>query len=562
MQKIHKDILNYLLKKREDDSDLFFTLRSTNRNKKLDKGFWFHGNEEYLAISFWDGMDWNNRTPNIYLKILNDGRSFLEFAAKDSENKWFFFSEIIPKYINELESFGKKRLKKDYSEFKNNYLKSLDYFLKNDKKLIDEALLNMPKKLRDEMFSTKRNTLGFLNKNEFNTKLNNTLSYISNKPKENKGLPFYIKSLKIKNYPPIIKTEINNLSEKNQWIFLTGMNGTGKSSILKALTIAIINNSDNGKILLKDEDFEIQLQVSNNSKTEKTIINKNKGYNPTIISPGFAAYGASRQMMIEDINDKKSSIAYSIFNNDGKLLNLDFQIADHIRKQNPLAEERISQISLLLADIIPSLVKIEMPENTIEGLHHETYYIEEDENENELPAVFFHELASGLKSLIAMIGDMCSRLYAQQPEISDPAELKGIVIIDEIDIHLHPVLQKELVEILTDTFPLVQFIASTHSPIPFLGAPENSVIYNITRSAENGTEAKRIKNVNIKNLLPNTLLTSPIFGMDSLTPNSNKNKNDLNVDDHFNDTKLFELVDKKIDELFERGKSKNSKYFQ
>jgi predicted ATP-binding protein involved in virulence len=69
-----------------------------------------------------------------------------------------------------------------------------------------------------------------------------------------------------------------------------------------------------------------------------------------------------------------------------------------------------------------------------------------------------------------MIGDMMLCLFEQQIEVVDPAELAGIVLIDEIDIHLHPKWQKRVPEILHENFPKVQFIVSTHSPIPLLGA--------------------------------------------------------------------------------------------
>jgi predicted ATP-binding protein involved in virulence len=86
--------------------------------------------------------------------------------------------------------------------------------------------------------------------------------------------------------------------------------------------------------------------------------------------------------------------------------------------------------------------------------------------------------------------------------------------MDEIDAHLHPKYQKQFVSTLRDLFPKVQFIVSTHSPIPLLGAPYNSVILNVNRdSAKEGISIKRLDNdIDFKRLTPESLLTSPIFG--------------------------------------------------
>lgn len=114
-----------------------------------------------------------------------------------------------------------------------------------------------------------------------------------------------------------------------------------------------------------------------------------------------------------------------------------------------------------------------------------------------------------------MIGDMIIRLSEEQPNIDDFTQLAGIVIIDEFDLHLHPKMQRELVERLTDTFPKVQFIVSTHSPIPFLGAPKNSVFIKVDRDKEKGITLEKL-DIDISKLTPNTILTSPVFGFEDI----------------------------------------------
>lgn len=70
--------------------------------------------------------------------------------------------------------------------------------------------------------------------------------------------------------------------------------------------------------------------------------------------------------------------------------------------------------------------------------------------------------------------------------------LAGIVLIDEIDIHLHPKWQKRVPLILAENFPKLQFIVTTHSPIPLLGAPKGSRIYVVNRKVKEGISIERM----------------------------------------------------------------------
>jgi len=63
-----------------------------------------------------------------------------------------------------------------------------------------------------------------------------------------------------------------------------------------------------------------------------------------------------------------------------------------------------------------------------------------------------------------MIGDIARRLSMANPRMDNPLEGDGIVLIDEIDLHLHPLWQRVIVAKLTEVFPNCQFIVSTHSP--------------------------------------------------------------------------------------------------
>ncbi|RYE55079.1 MAG: ATP-binding protein [Sphingobacteriales bacterium] len=75
------------------------------------------------------------------------------------------------------------------------------------------------------------------------------------------------------------------------------------------------------------------------------------------------------------------------------------------------------------------------------------------------------QLSQGEKSLMALVGDIARRLAMMNPGLKNPLHGEGIVLIDEVDMHLHPTWQRNIIERLTTTFPKCQFILTTHSPL-------------------------------------------------------------------------------------------------
>jgi predicted ATP-binding protein involved in virulence len=78
----------------------------------------------------------------------------------------------------------------------------------------------------------------------------------------------------------------------------------------------------------------------------------------------------------------------------------------------------------------------------------------------------FHRVSDGYKNMIGTVADIAFRCAALNPGMGAKSieETPGVVLIDEIDLHLHPSWQRRAVDDLKRTFPAMQFIASTHSP--------------------------------------------------------------------------------------------------
>lgn len=93
-------------------------------------------------------------------------------------------------------------------------------------------------------------------------------------------------------------------------------------------------------------------------------------------------------------------------------------------------------------------------------------------------------LSDGYRSVLALVGELAWRASVLNPGFGSEAtsEVDGIVLIDEIDLHLHPTWQRRVVTDLRRAFPRVQFIATTHSPFVVQSMQSNEVI-NLDRSS-------------------------------------------------------------------------------
>jgi len=87
-------------------------------------------------------------------------------------------------------------------------------------------------------------------------------------------------------------------------------------------------------------------------------------------------------------------------------------------------------------------------------------------------------LSAGYRDTIGIVSDIAYRMAILNPHLGLEVTSKttGIILIDEIDLHLHPKWQRNIVGILTELFPLVQFIATTHSPFVIQSMRSDSII--------------------------------------------------------------------------------------
>jgi hypothetical protein len=358
--------------------------------------------------------------------------------------------------------------------------------------------------------------------------------YLDNKKKS--PMPCAIKQIQFRNYHGIIETGIH-LPVDARWIFLTGENAFGKTAVLRAITIGLHGPRDQRELLLipeEEPDSKIGVEIYYN---DGSLVNNIDFQATKFFSFGyFAAYGSSRLEIQSPRTANeitaKSTRTYSIFNTDGVALNIEWELLLWYQK-----DPRYETVKAILLALLPNGADI-----TVNTENNEILYTEKEKDEEgggSFEPIPFKKLAAGNKSIIALVGDLLIRFYKEYESDGKkdihPVDFEGIVLIDELDLHLHPKWLRRLPTLLSGVFPKIQFIAATHSEIPILGAPKDSVLLKVTRTREKGIRIDHL-DVDFKNLLPHHLLTSIFDLSDEIIPFANENLSDLKTLDNYYDS--------------------------
>jgi predicted ATP-binding protein involved in virulence len=117
----------------------------------------------------------------------------------------------------------------------------------------------------------------------------------------------------------------------------------------------------------------------------------------------------------------------------------------------------------------------------------------EAEDGRQLP---FRMLSDGVRNMLAMVADIAYRAAVLNPHLGEHAaeQTPGIVLIDELDLHLHPKWQRRVVDDLRTTFPQVQFVATTHSPFIIQSLRPGELI-NLEEPTQSGPPSQSIEDI-------------------------------------------------------------------
>lgn len=320
----------------------------------------------------------------------------------------------------------------------------------------------------------------------------------------------FLEAIKIDDYFSIKDMELENLGDKKE-IYIVGENGDGKTILLQAILLAL-KNRENYSILAEKYISPIKNSMKISTKdthfTDLYLENKN--------IKNLFAYGINRNK----INNKESvdGKGYSALF-DTPTMNRTTYLREPetiLSQKSNVVEQFIVEVQKLLGDRL----KIIKDENN---------NILFQEQEDSKP-IDFDMLSEGYKTTIIWLSDLLSRLMENQPEVTLLSNYKAIVLIDEVDLYLHPKWKYDFMYKLRKIFPNIQFIVTTHSMVTVLGASEDAVFYKIYK--ENGITKVTNQIDDISHYTANILITSPLFNLDSVKVRGFDKDEKLSSDDH------------------------------
>jgi len=314
-----------------------------------------------------------------------------------------------------------------------------------------------------------------------------------------------------------IKDDISNCKE----IYFLGENGVGKTLLLQSIIEMVGNSPDMNEIgILKIDRFE--------DPQRKNYLN-------------MFAYGTARFRAGSEKDDFFDKTGYDTLFDRNSLLMHPIYFFEKLRfkeleKESPLKIDNVLRVFEEIIDF----------DNTrsFKIIRNGTNF---SFKEKGTPIEFEH-LAEGYRSVLIWLCDLLSRLIENEPHIDNLDDFYGIVLIDEIDMFLHPKWEYSIVKKLRKKLPNIQWFLTTHSPMLILGASEDAVVYKLYKDNEGKTKISEQWTMDdLSHLMANAIITSPLFDMPTARMSSLSNKERLDSSDNFWIAKIYERIKQQVE---------------
>ncbi|WP_171299371.1 AAA family ATPase, partial [Acinetobacter pittii] len=256
----------------------------------------------------------------------------------------------------------------------------------------------------------------------------------------------------------------------------------------------------------------------------------------------FFAYGTHRGRYSAENYEQYGFM--SLFDSNETLISPEQWIKDQALLNVNNAGVSINLIKETLFEILDKTVNIELKGT-------ELFF--EEKNKKELN---FNQLSEGFKSITIFVIDLLFRLQQISSNSSDIFKTSAVVMVDEIDLHLHPKWKKTIVSKLRSTFENIQFIFTTHSPTIIQGASDDAIIFKVFRNEDGITRVTdKYYRKDLNNMMLNTLVTSSLFDLKSARLDEDNDNADTS-DDY-----LLSKIHQQVLERLENKKREGRKKF-
>ncbi len=320
-----------------------------------------------------------------------------------------------------------------------------------------------------------------------------------------------------------------------RWTMVLGENGTGKSTLLRSIALVLAGSEALPELLVSPRHWvrkgeqagaiEADLVTAENKprkvrlelRPEDTIreIFERNGESMAELDRALAqsarnyltvGYGVSRRLSgkaaangaREMYRHPRARAVASLFSPDALLNPLEsWAINLHYKH----AEEGLNVVRRTLSEFLPDL--------TFKGIDKTEGELLFETPDGVLP---LSQLSDGYQDMAAWCGDLLYRVTEAFQDYKNPLSARGLLLVDEIDLHLHPAWQRRLIDFLTEKLGQFQVVATTHSPLTAQQAGQGQLFLLHRPSPEASPKLKPYEG-NPQLLSLEQLAVSPIFGL-------------------------------------------------
>ncbi len=303
----------------------------------------------------------------------------------------------------------------------------------------------------------------------------------------------YLANLELKNVRAIQQMSLDFRCTKpdertRRWTVLLGENGCGKSTVLKSIGLLLagsealpdllgptdqwIHNAANQATIratictAEGEERMVSLELNRGDGRDTVIKNNAEGLSQLDVAIRhadrnyfIAGYGAfrrppdmTRRSNISSSNERgRASQLATMFSFGQDLVSLE-QWAMEL--DYAVGKEGRNVIAVALGKLLPGM--------RFKDIDKSNRTVVMDTVDGDVP---LRQLSEGYQAMAAWTGDLLFRMTEAFKDRKDPLAARGVLLIDEMDLHLHPVWKRNLVEFLDSAFPNLQIVATTHSPL-------------------------------------------------------------------------------------------------
>jgi predicted ATPase len=349
----------------------------------------------------------------------------------------------------------------------------------------------------------------------------------------------FLRKLTLHNFKCLSKLELDfevTPARNRQWTLMLGENGTGKSNLLKAIALITCGSNALGEIVgnldswialgkssctiraclttKKGEERELALKIKRGDTLSRLVASNQKALQ--LIDDAIdnaernyfvVGYGASRRLA----SDAGGSLGYSEAGRYGSRAGNIRNLFDSGATLHPLAawimdlDYRGGKNGLT---VIREALNSFLPGISFHSIDKRQKQVLFETSDGLIP---LEQLSDGYQNMAAWIGDLLYRVTETFHDHRRPLHARGLLLLDEIDLHLHPRWQRLLYDFVTDKLPNFQVVATTHSALTAQQAAEGE-LFALRRNTRQAVELIPFIG-SPQQLLVNQLLMSPVFGL-------------------------------------------------